>query len=771
MKEVNKSIPKKEGLGLSIGKPAYTDDLAPQNALIVKVLRSPHAFARIININTEKAERLDKVKCVLTYKNVPRNIVTRAGQGYPEPSPHDKFVLDEYVRYIGDEVAAVAAEDERTALAAIKLIEVEYEVLEPVLDFEKAVDHPSVIHPEKEAHEMFPIGYQPHRNIAAEYHMSFGDMEETLERCEYVVTQTYYTQAQNHTAMEPHSCFSYIDIQGRLTIVSSTQTPFHVRRIVAEALGLNIDSIRVIKPRIGGGYGGKQALHGELLTSLAALRTGRPVKLIYSREDVFEASYSRHPMRIDVTIGTDKAANIKAIDMKILSNTGAYGEHALTVFMVAGSKTLPLYNKVDAVQFGGTVVYTNITPAGAFRGYGAIQGNFALESTIDILAENIGMDPMEFRAQNMIKEGEGSPVFKIMGEGTEGVDMVMESCKLEACMKRGLELCGWQQKYPSKQVGTHKLRGIGGAIAMQGSGIPAIDMAAATIKLNDGGFFNLMVGATDIGTGSDTILAQIAAEVLEVPTDKIVVYSSDTDLTPFDCGAYASSTTYVSGNAVKRAAIKMKAMIEEAAAEKLGVTAEEVEMKAGVISVKKGEASITLSDLSTQLYYNHKQKQLLVCESYSGEVSPPPFMAGFAEIEIDMETGKVDLIDYTAVVDCGVTINPNLALIQVEGGLVQGIGMTLYEEVKYSGDGKLLTNNYMKYNLPTRKEIHKLTVEFAESYEPTGPHGAKSVGEIGIDTPPAAIANAIYNAIGIRFTKLPITAEDVLMALRKKKNE
>jgi CO/xanthine dehydrogenase Mo-binding subunit len=770
MKEVNKSIPKKEGLGLSIGKPAYTDDLAPQNSLVVKVLRSPYAFARIISINTEKAEQLDKVKCVLTYKNVPRNIVTRAGQGYPEPSPHDKFVLDDYVRYIGDEVAAVAAEDEETAIAALKLLEVEYEVLQPVLDFEKAMEHPSCIHPEKEAHEMFPIGYQPDRNIAAEYKMSFGDMEKTLESCEYVVSETYYTQAQNHTAMETHSCFSYIDLHGRLNIVSSTQTPFHVRRIVAEALELPIDNIRVIKPRIGGGYGGKQALHGEFLTSLVALRTGRPAKLIYSREDVFEASYSRHPMRIDVTIGTDKDANIKAIDMKILSNTGAYAEHALTVFMVAGSKTLPLYNKVDAVSFGGTVVYTNTTPAGAFRGYGAIQGNFALESTIDILAENIGMDPMEFRAKNMIKEGESSPIFKIMGEGTEGVDMVMENCKLDYCMKRGLELCGWQHKYPRTQIAGNKVRGIGGAIAMQGSGIPAIDMAAATIKLNDGGFFNLMVGATDIGTGSDTILAQIAAEVLEVSTDKIVVYSSDTDLTPFDCGAYASSTTYVSGNAVKRAAIKMKALIEEVAAEKLGVSAEAVEMRESTIRVKDGNASITLSDLSTQLYYSHRQKQLLVCESFSGEISPPPFMAGFAEVEIDTETGKVDLVDYTAIVDCGVTINPNLALIQIEGGLVQGIGMTLYEEVKYSEDGKLLTNNFMKYNIPTRKEINKLTVEFADSYEPTGPHGAKSVGEIGIDTPPAAIANAIYNATGLRFNKLPITAEDILLGLRKKVN-
>lgn len=768
MKEVNKSVPKKEGIGLSTGKPAYTEDLAPQNSLIIKVLRSPYAFARIRRINTEKSEALEKVKCVLTYKNVPRNIVTRAGQGYPEPSPHDKFILDEYVRYIGDEVAAVAAEDEETADEALRLIEVEYDVLEPVLDFEKAIDHPSIIHPEKEAHEMFPIGYQPERNIAAEYKMSFGDMEKTLEKCEYIVSERFYTQAQSHTALEPHSCFAYVDLHGRLNIVSSTQTPFHARRIVAEALGLPIDRIRVIKPRIGGGYGGKQALHGEFIASLVALRTGRPAKLIYSREDVFEASYCRHPMRIDVTIGADKDANIKAIDMKILSNTGAYAEHALTVFMVAGSKTLPMYNKAEAVSFGGTVVYTNLTPAGAFRGYGAVQGNFALESTIDILAENIGMDPMELRAKNMIREGETSPVFKIMGEGTEGVDMVMESCKLDYCMQRGMELCGWKDKYPRRKISDIKIRGIGGAIAMQGSGIPYIDMGAAVIKLNDGGFFNLIVGATDIGTGSDTVLAQIAAEELGVSTDMVAVYSSDTDLTPFDCGAYASSTTYVSGNAVKRAAIKMKALIEEVAAEKLGVEAEEVELVEGVVSTKDGKSSITLKQLSTELFYNSKQKQLMVCESFYGEVSPPPFMAGFAEVEIDTETGQLELLDYTAVVDCGVTINPNLARIQVEGGLVQGIGMTLYEESKRSESGKLMNNSFITYKIPTRKEIKKLTVEFAESYEPTGPYGAKSVGEIGIDTPPAAIANAIHNAIGVRFTKLPITSEDILMALRKK---
>lgn len=768
MREVNKSIPKIEGIGLAKGKPAYTDDMAPQNSLIVKVLRSPYAFAKIKSIDTEDAEKLLGVECILTYKNVPRNIITRAGQGYPEPSPHDKYILDEYVRYVGDEVAAVAAESEEVAKKALKLIKIEYDILEPVLDFEKAEGHSSIIHPEPEAHEMFPIGFDPKKNIAAEYHMNVGDVEKILSECEYVVRDTYYTQAQAHVALETHTSLAYVDLQGRLTIISSTQTPFHVRRIVGEALDLPIDRIRVIKPRIGGGYGGKQGLHGEFLVSLVALKTGKPAKLIYTREEVFEASYSRHAMRFNVAIGADKEGNIKAIDMNLLSNTGAYGEHALTVFMVSASKTLPLYNKVDAVRFGGKVVYTNLIPAGAFRGYGAIQGNFALESAVDQLAEKIGIDPVQFRKMNSIKEGESSPVFKIMGEGTEGVDMVVESCKLDYCIDRGAELVNWKKKFQNKEVNGSKVRAVGTAIAMQGSGIPYIDMGSAILKLNDQGFFNLLIGATDIGTGSDTILAQIAAEVLGVSTSKVVVYSSDTDLTPFDCGAYASSTTYVSGNAVIKTAKKMKEMIEEEGARRLDVSKDKVIFDGENIKTLNGDNSISLKDLSTELYYSNSQKQLVACESYFGEISPPPFMAAFAEVEVDLEIGKVDLLDYTAIVDCGTTINPNLALIQVEGGLLQGVGMAMFEQVKYNDKGKLLTNNLMNYKIPTREDINKFTVEFTESYEPTGPYGAKSVGEIGIDTPPAAIANAVYNATGVRIKELPITPEKVLMGLKNK---
>ncbi len=769
MNEVKRPLRKFEGKGLVLGRPVYTDDIAPKDALIVKVLRSPHAFARIKSIDTEKAKGIPGVACVLTYKDLPRNIHTRAGQGYPEPSPYDKYALDEYVRYAGDEVAVVAAVTAKAAMRALEAIHVEYDIFEPVLDYEAAEGNASVIHPEPEAHSMFEIGMNASKNIAASYEMNLGDVNKTLDECDVVVRQRYYTQAQAHMMMEPHTCASYLDMHGRLVVISSTQTPFHVRRIISAALDIPIKNIRVIKPRIGGGFGGKQAVHGELLAAAVTLKTARPAKLIYTRTEVFESSYTRHPMRFDIAIGASKDGAIRAIDMVVLSNTGAYGEHALTVLMVAGSKTLPIYNKAEAVRFKGTVVYTNLTPAGAYRGYGAIQGNFALESAIDELADKLGMRPESLRRKNMIAEGETSPIFKIMGEGTEGVDMIVESCKLDYCVKRGMELIGWNEKYPRKEVSPGKVRGVGMAIAMQGSGIAAIDMAAAMMKLNDDGSFNLMVGATDIGTGSDTILAQIAAEALNIKTEDIIVYSSDTDLTPFDTGAYASSTTFVSGNAVRKAAENMRTMIIKEGAKRLRVTEDQVEYDKGKLTRKDGKGSITLKDLATGLYYSVNQKQLVSSDSYVGEQSPPPYLAGFAEVEVDMETGKVEVLKYAAVTDCGTTINPSLSKIQVEGGLVQGLGMALYEEANRSELGHLLNNNLMYYNIPTRKDIPDITVEFADSYDPYGPYGAKSVGEIGIDTPPAAIANAIYNAVGVRLTEMPFTPEKVFMALQTKK--
>ncbi len=768
MKIVKHKTPSIDGKGIMLGRPAFTDDLADPSSLIIKILRSPHAFARIKSIDTSAAEALPGVELVLTHKNVPHVSFTRAGQGYPEPSPHDKFILDEYVRYVGDEVAAIAAIDETTASKALGLIKVEYEILTPVLDFEQAMDNPTVIHPEEGIHEMFPIGFLPKKNIAASYAMHVGDVETELVKSEVTIEHTFYTQAQAHTMMEPHTANARLDYHNRLVIYTSTQTPYHVRRILSQTLSVPINNIRVIKPRVGGGFGGKQALHGEMFVALTTLRTRKPSKIVYTRQEVFGSTYTRHPMRIKMRLGATKAGMLKAIDCHVLSDTGAYGEHALKVYMVTGSKVLPLYNKVAAVHFHGDVVYTNHVSSGAFRGYGAIQGNFALESAIDILCAKLHIDPTEFRAKNMIKEGETSPIFAIMGEGTEGTAMNMETCKLDFCLKRGKELIGWDKKYPHVKVAPHKVRSVGMAIAMQGSGIPLIDMGAATIKLNDDGFYNLTVGATDIGQGSDTVLAQIAAEELQTTVDKVVVYSSDTDLTPFDTGAYASSTTFVSGNAVWKAARRMKEMLIEEAARALGVTEDDIDFDG--LTFKADDKEITLSALSNRLYYNRDQQQLTATSSYVGHKSPPPFMAGFVEVEVDTETCEFKILEYVSVVDCGTPINPMLAKGQVEGGIVQGLGMAAFEDVKYSPKGRLMSDSMLYYKIPTALEVGKLTTEFAESYEESGPWGAKSVGEIGIDTPPAALANAIYNALGVRISKLPITPEKIFKALQGKKD-
>ena len=767
-KNVQKSIPKIDGQGLVLGRPAFTEDLAPQDALVVRLVRSPHAHARIRSIDTSAAEQVPGIACILTWKDVKRIAYTRAGQGHPEPSPHDKFILDEYVRYVGDEVAIVAGRDLACVNKAMGLIKVDYEILPAVLDFETAADNPAVIHPEPDIHEMFPIGFEPKRNIAAAYKMEVGPVAEVLANSDVVVEGTWYTQAQNHMAMEVHTAFTYLDLHGRLNVVSSTQNPFHTRRLLGQALALPLKQIRVQKPRIGGGFGTKQTIHVEPYAALVTLATGKPAKIALTRKEVFEATFTRHQMRIQVRLGADTEGKLRAIDMQVLSNTGAYGEHALTVFMVGGSKTLPLYNKVQAVAYGGQVVYTNQVSAGAFRGYGAVQGNFALESAMDELAHRLGMDPIALRRKNMIGEGETSEVFRIMGEGSEGVPMTIESCKLEYCIARGKELIRWDTEPLVRQVGPNRIRAKGMAIAMQGSGIPLIDMGSATLELQDDGFFKLHMGATDLGTGSDTILAQIAAEELEVPVEDIVVYASDTDHTPYDVGAYASSTTYVSGNAVVQAAQRMKGALREAVAEKYHLKAEEVQYRQGQFYDEQGKLITSLKQFSFDtLYHNGAQmKTITATGSYSGEKSPPPYMAGFAEIEVDTETGKIDVIEYVAVVDCGTPINPNLARIQVEGGLLQGIGMALCEDVQYSEGGHLLTNSLLHYKVPGREDVGRLTVEFAESFEPSGPFGAKSVAEIGIDTPPAAIANALRNATGVRIYELPLTPPRVLRALR-----
>ncbi|KUO77347.1 MAG: aldehyde oxidase [Desulfosporosinus sp. BRH_c37] len=757
MKSVGHSIPKIDGLMIATGKPVYTEDLAMSNALVVKILRSPHAFAKIISIDISRAEKLEGVECILTYKDVPKERFTLAGQSYPEPSPYDRLILDEIVRYVGDEVAIIAAVDEKTALLAMKKIKVAYEVWEPVLDFEQALAHASVVHPEDDLHCNFDIGLQKKQNIASSYKEEVGDLEEEFKRCSVVVEDVYYPQAQAHAMMETYRAFTYLDHTGRLVAVSSTQVPFHIRRQLARALLLPASKVRVVKPRIGGGFGGKQTGSGEVFAGIVTLKTGKPAIIIYDRKETFTCTTSRHAMRLKVRIGADQEGIIRAIDIQVLSDTGAYGEHAPTVLSCVGHYTLPLYNKTRAVRFTGNAVYTNKMPAGAFRGYGATQGTFALESTVNKLAAELGMDPTEVRLKNISKEGETF----LTGQG-----VLLGSSSLDRCIEKGKELIGWKDKFPCRKMGNNKVRAVGMAITMQGSGIANIGTASVELRLNDDGYFTLLAGATDMGTGCDTILTQMAAEILDVPMENIVFNAGDTDTSPYDPGSYASSTTYVAGTAIVKAAEELKQKILEQGAKFLGVSTQDVEMGGLAVRTFRGE-EISLAKLAELTVLGTGKLQLVSSATHGSEISPPPYVAGFAEVEVDQETGKVELIDYVAVVDCGTMINPNLARIQAEGGIAQGIGMALYEEVNYTELGKMATNSFMQYKIPCRKDVGKVRIAFEESFEPSGPFGAKSIGEVVANTPPPAIVHAVCNAVGVRINHLPVTPEKVFLEMQK----
>lgn len=776
MKAVKKSISKIDGMGLVTGKPVYTDDLAPKDALVIKMLRSPHAFAKIKNIDVSRALKVPGVECVLTWKDLPRVPFTRSGASFPEPASYDTYILDEYVRFVGDDVAIIAAVDEETAEKAKKMVKVEYEVLEPVLDFEKAREHESVIHPDHENYKKNAIIHADfEKNTACEYEYDWvredgKNIDEIFDECDVVLEQTTYTQAQEHAMMETYRSYTYLDMHGRLVIVSSTQVPFHARRTVAKSLELRPDQVRVIKPRLGGGFGGKQSLATEFYPAAVTMKTGKPAKINYTRSETTLCTTTRHRMRIDMKIGAMKDGTIRAMDMEVLSDQGAYGEHSKTTMAPAGYKTIPLYNKADAYRFHGYTVYTNYPTAGAFRGFGVTQGIFASESIVNKLAHEINMDPAVLREKNMLKEGETSVGFNLSTVGDDlSVLQTAESCGLEEAVARGKELIGWDEKFPGKQVAPNKFRGVGMGFSMQGSGIPNIDSASATIKFQEDGFFTLLLGATDIGTGSDTILKQIAADAMGVSEERIRVYASDTDVTPFDVGAYASSTTYVTGNAVINAGNMAREELLKQAARLLETDLESIEFDGDVFKDAKSGETMDIETLGTKLTYGKFQHQIEVTGSYVPYKAASPYMACFAEVEVDTETGFVETLNLVGIVDCGTPINPKLARVQTEGGMIQGLGMALVEKVNYDSRGKMITDTLMEYKIPSRDDLNaNVMVEFTDTYEPTGPFGAKSIGEVVLNPVPPAIQDAIYNAAGVWLTDLPMTPDKVLKALKNK---
>ena len=764
MKVVNQPLRKKDAMQLVTGQPVYVDDVTPRDCLCVKLLRSPHANAIVKSINKTAAMKVPGMEDIFTWEDVDQDgrRYTQAGQTYPEASPYDRLVIDRHVRFVGDVVAILAGADEKCVDKAMKLVKVEYEVLEPVLDFHTAKDNPVLVHPEDNWESLAPVGADNKRNLCAHDECGNGDIDAVLADCDVVIDRVYHTQACQQAMMETFRTYCEIDTYGRLHIISSTQIVFHTRRIVANALHIPKSKVRVTKPRIGGGFGAKQTAVSAVYPAFVTWMTKKPSKIIFSRVESQIASSPRHEMEMHVRLGANKDGIVRGIDLHTLSNTGAYGEHGPTTVGLSGHKSIPLYGKAEAFRFTSDVVYTNHMSAGAYRGYGATQGLFAVESAVNELANILGMDPFKIREMNITHEGEIMPAY---------YGQLNTSCALDRCLARVHDMIDWDNKYPCRDMGNGKIRAVGMGMAMQGSGITSMDVGSATLKVNDEGFYTLLIGAADMGTGCDTTLAQIAAEVLECPLDNITTLSADTDWSPYDSGSYASSTIYVTGKATEKCALELRGKICALGAKLLGCDKEQVSFDGREVRVEEGEnagKTINLSDIATASM-NGNSIELQATVTHSSEISPPPYMVGAAEIEVDTETGEVTLLDYAAAVDCGTPINPNLTRVQAEGGIAQGIGMTLTESVTYDDRGYPMENSLFQYKIPARVDIGKIRVEFENSYEGEGPFGAKSIGEVVINTPLPAISDAIRNAVGKRFYELPITPEKIAMAALEKK--
>ena len=756
MKTVNQAMRKKDAMQLVTGQPVYMDDVIPQDCLIVKLLRSPHANAIVQEIDTSRALLVPGIEAIYTWKDVDQQgrRYTQAGQTYPEPSPYDRLVIDRHVRFAGDVVAILAGKDEKCVDKAMKLIKVRYEVLPAVLDYHTALDNPVLVHPEENWESLAPVGADNKRNLCAHDESGAGDIEAVLAGCDVVIDHTYHTRACQQAMMETFRTYCSIDAYGRLNVLSSTQIVFHCRRILANALHIPKSMIRVAKPRIGGGFGAKQTSVCEVYPAFVTWKTKKPSKIIFSRYESQIASTPRHEMEMHVRLGATKDGIVRGIDLYTLSNTGAYGEHGPTTVGLSGHKSIPLYGKAEAFRFVSDVVYTNHMSAGAYRGYGATQGLFAVESAVNELADKLGIDPFVIRQRNIIHEGDVMPAY---------YGQVNTSCALDRCLQAVHDNIGWDEKYPVRDMGNGKVRAVGMGMAMQGSGITSVDVGSASLKINDDGFYTLSIGAADMGTGCDTILAQIAAEVLDCPLDNVTVLGADTDSSPYDSGSYASSTTYVTGKAVEQCAEQLKQKICQVGAGLLGLDERAVVFAGDAVTSEDGTQRATLAQIAAASQCG-SNTALEAVVTHSSEISPPPFMVGAAEVEVDLETGEAQVIRYEAAVDCGTPVNPNLARVQAEGGILQGIGMALTENVTYDDRGMPQENSLMQYKIPARNDIGHIHVVFESSYEGTGPFGAKSIGEVVINPPLPAVADAIYHATHKRFYELPITREQIALA-------
>ncbi|MFZ2487760.1 MAG: molybdopterin cofactor-binding domain-containing protein [Anaerolineae bacterium] len=765
-KVVNKPEVKVDAVKLAKGRAVFTDDMELPGMLYGALLTSPHAHARIRAINTTAAESLPGVHAVLTYKNTKRVLYASGGQSYPQPPPFDQVSLDYKVRHYGDRVAVVAAETPELAQQALQLIEVDYEVLPAVLDPEAAMQPGApVIHDEPDAISI----HDANRNLVHHLHAAYQDVEAGFAAADYVFEGEYRTHQVQQASIEPHVCITWWDEDDRLVVRTSTQVPFHVRRIIAPLVGLPIRRIRVVKPRIGGGFGGKQEMLLEDLCAHLTIATGRPVRMEYTREQELTSARSRHPEIMRFKTGVRKDGTLTALELRMVADCGAYGTHGLTVPTVSGFRGLTTY-KADALKWDCLVAYTNKPTPGAYRGYGAPQALFALEVHMEEIAQALGWDVLAFKRKNWVKEGDELVLARAMGEGREGFEQWVHSNGLEECVQAGAAAIGWDRRddpaWHTVPGQPYLRRGLGVAICMHGTGIAGLDMGAASIKLNDDGSFNLLMGATDLGTGSDTILAQIAAETLGVPLNEIIVYSSDTDFTPFDTGAYASSTTYISGGAVLKAAEETAAQIRSHAAKHFfaGIEPDRLWLEDRHVCAADGRR-VSIETIALHATHQADQHQIMATASHMSYLSPPPFAAQFAEIELDTQTGQIEVKKLVMAVDCGIAINPQTAAGQIEGGMLQALGFAHNEEMPYDAAGRLLTDDFRSYRIYRADETPELGVILVQTYEPSGPYGAKAIAEIPKDGVAPALSSAVFDATGVRIRELPLTPERVWRAL------
>ena len=769
---VGRGVPKVDALKLVKGNPAFVDDVELRGMLHAKVLRSPHAHARIVAIDDTEARALPGVHAVLHTFNTPRVKYASGGQSWPNPRPWDQVSFDDKVRHVGDRVAAVAAESVAIAEEACRRIKVTYDVLPAVFDEVEAISPGApVIHDESDTEGIHDAARNIPRRVNGQT-VTDDEIEAVFAGAEHVFERTFHVQQQQQTPIEPHIAIGWLDEDERLVLRSSTQVPFHARRMVAPLLGLPVKQIRVIKPRLGGGFGGKQEMLLEDVVGHLVLATRRPVRLELTREEEFVSSRIRHAQTITFRSAVDGEGRLLAQDHHVVGNTGPYATHGFTVQSVSGQRGLSQYN-CPAKRYTADVAYTNRPVAGAFRGYGAPQALFALESHMDDIALSLGLDPVEMRRRNWVRTGDPLDILPALGERgaaeIQGEIPRVTSCATDECVAQALRAIGWERrgdptwKQPPDRPSIR--RGLGFALCMQATAIPNLDMGGASIKMNDDGSFNLLVGATDLGTGADTVLAQIAAEVLGIEADDIIVYAADTDMTPFDVGAYADSTTYISGMAVKKAADGVRERIVLRAARLLDVE------DAGDIDLRDHRAwapdgrSVSLEDVALHALHLEDQEQIMATASHVSGESPPPFAAQVAEIEVDVDTGQVTVTRLVMAVDCGVVINPTTASGQVEGAMVQALGYALTEDLVLDEAGRAVNAGFGPYWIFRADDTPPMEVYLVQTMEPSGPFGAKSVGEIAIDGVAPAVRNAILDATGVTVDELPLTPERVWRAL------